>query len=343
MRARTILLTLLLGLLGVIAVGQVLTPAPPSTPEAASVIVIVATPVVAPTPTAKPTPTATPGPLTSFAINAADQADSVNTFGFALLKLLATALGLYVIYKFIRLLFFRSPELVVENFSNASGDATLDTTLPGFSLLLREKLVKEIKRVREYMHETPRLGMKLPFSPDFSLDKEPLLSGTPDQRLDDLVSSLSEFAPKEVKPALPLIKFAFPGRITRVASMLQYRGGAPGELGITFEVTDTAIRQAPRVYTFWEPLAKNVAAANSPATAPAQSTNTGLRQQPQSYVNIAALLERVGLFSDAIDYLKEALKLDKTLKEATRALEASVCKLQVQESGTAAYVAGKKL
>ncbi len=174
---------------------------------------------------------------------------SFNRIVFSLAKVLIILLSLLVIQRIILLIIFRTSQLIIHNFTNASGAEGMEFVLPGLSQLARERLVKEMKgvhqRLKEHIHSSG-----LPTYPP--PDKLPLPQTTPDERLSNLVASLNEFTPEQIDPLVNLLKMIFPVYGTKVTSILQSQGEDYRRLGITFEITDIEGRVASKLYTIWE-------------------------------------------------------------------------------------------
>jgi hypothetical protein len=174
---------------------------------------------------------------------------AASTIVFTLLKLVVLLLSLIIIQRLLLLIFNRSPELIIENFSNSSGNDELDKVLTGFSQLARQGLVGEIEGVRRRVQENIR-GV----GPDAyrSSDKTPLPQATSAQQLNNLLVSLTEITPGQIDSVLQLINVIFPPYGTKVISILQHKGDTPGRVGITFEIKNILGKQAPKLYTIWE-------------------------------------------------------------------------------------------
>ncbi|MEM6752681.1 MAG: hypothetical protein AAF630_06915 [Cyanobacteria bacterium P01_C01_bin.38] len=179
-----------------------------------------------------------------------DQVDkSFNRTVFFLAKVLIILLSIAVIYRVIILVASRSSQLIVDNFTNASGAEGVEFVLPGLSQLGRERLVREMKgvhqRLKQHINTSGLRTYRLP-------DKLPLPQTTPDERLSNLVASLNEFTPEQIDPLVSLLKIIFPSYGTKVISILQSQGADFNRLGITFEVTDIQGHGASKLYTIWE-------------------------------------------------------------------------------------------
>ena len=174
---------------------------------------------------------------------------SFNRTVFFLAKVIIILLSLAVIQRIIILVASRSSQLIVDNFTNASGAEGMEFVLPGLSQLGRERLVREMKGVHQRLKEHINVnGLRTYRHPD----KLPLPQTTPDERLSNLVASLNEFTPDQIDPLVSLLKIIFPTYGTKVTSILQSQGEDYNRLGITFEVTDIQGHGASKLYTIWE-------------------------------------------------------------------------------------------
>ncbi|MEO0688102.1 MAG: hypothetical protein AAFY76_24355, partial [Cyanobacteria bacterium J06649_11] len=175
--------------------------------------------------------------------------ESFNSIVFFLAKVIIILLSLIVIHRIVVLISFRSSQLIIDNFTNASGAEGVEFVLPGLSQLGRERLVREMKGVHQRLKEhISSSGLRTYRRPD----KLPLPQSTPDERLSNLVASLNEFTPSQIDPLVNLLKIVFPPYGTKVTSILQSQGEDYNKLGITFEVTNIQGRGASRLYTIWE-------------------------------------------------------------------------------------------
>ena len=191
-------------------------------------------------------------PNTSFeqVLENLDKVDkSFNRTVFFLAKVIIILLSLAVIQRIIILVASRSSQLIIDNFTNASGAEGMEFVLPGLSQLGRERLVREMKGVHQRLKEHINSnGLRTYRRPD----KLPLPQTTPDERLSNLVASLNEFTPDQIDPLVSLLKIIFPPYGTKVTSILQSQGEDYNRLGITFEVTDIQGHGASKLYTIWE-------------------------------------------------------------------------------------------
>ena len=175
--------------------------------------------------------------------------ESITTILFFLGKIVLILLILIIIQRIFFLILNRSSQLVVDNFSNASGNEELDSVLTGLSQLTRERLVREMKGVHHRLKEHVDKVAPRNYRP---ADRLPLPQATPDQRLTNLVDSLNEFTPDQIDPVVQLINVVFPAYGTKVTSILQSQGYDNEKIGITFEITDIEGHLASKLYTIWE-------------------------------------------------------------------------------------------
>ncbi len=208
--------------------------------------------ITKPTPIAKPTPSQSNKPNMSvpkLTDNLEVVEKNVTRISIIFIKVLAVLLSLLIVYRLILMIFQRSSQLIVDNFINASDAGEMNSVLPGLSQLARERLVGEMKGVHQRMKEHIINQGPQTYHPS---DKLPLPQTTPDQRLGDLVTSLSEFTPEQMHPAVKMLKVIFPPLGTKVTSILQSQGKEYDRLGITFEITNIEGRLSSKLYTVWE-------------------------------------------------------------------------------------------
>lgn len=211
------------------------------------------------TPVSTPTSSATSTPnqskketfsISKFAEDLEAIDKSLTSIAFSLAKVMVVALSLLVLYRLVLLIVYRSSQLVIDNVSNASGADELEKVLPSLSQLARERLVREMKGVRQRVKEHIKTVGPETYRPP---NKLPLPQVTPDQRLADLVASLNELTPDQIDPVVQLLKVIFPPFGTKVTSILQSQGQEHSKLGITFEITNIEGRLSSKLYTIWEP------------------------------------------------------------------------------------------
>ncbi len=187
--------------------------------------------------------------LKKFTQNLREIDASSTSIVFITAKLLVFLLGFLVIWRLIGLIASRSPQLVIDNFTNASGAEELESILPGLSQLARERLLREMKVVHQRVQEHIQRVAPNTYR---STDQIPLPSSIPDQRLTELVTSLKDITPEQIDPLVQLLEIIFPPYGTKVTAMLQSRGEAEQKLGISFEIIDIQGHHASKLYTIWE-------------------------------------------------------------------------------------------
>lgn len=208
--------------------------------------------IARPTPTATSTPSQSNKPrisLTKLTDDLEVVEKNVTRISMILVKVVAALLSLLIVSRIILMIFRRSSQLIVDNFINASDADEMNNVLPGLSQLARERLVGEMKAVRQRVKEHIINQGPESYHPR---DKLPLPQTTPDQRLGELVTSLSEFTPEQMHPAVNVLKVIFPPLGTKVTSILQSQGKEYDRLGITFEITNIEGRLSSKLYTVWE-------------------------------------------------------------------------------------------
>ena len=208
--------------------------------------------ITKPTPTATPTPSQSNKPKMSVPKLTDDLEvveKNVTRIFIIFVKVLAVLLSILIVYRLILMVFQRSSQLIVDNFINASDAAEMKSVLPGLSQLARERLVGEMKGVHQRVKEHIINQGPQTYHPS---DKLPLPQKTPDQRLSNLVTSLTQFTPEQMHPAVKMLKVIFPPVGTKVTSILQSQGKKYDRLGITFEITNIEGRLSSKLYTVWE-------------------------------------------------------------------------------------------
>ncbi|MBD2463923.1 hypothetical protein H6G89_23250 [Oscillatoria sp. FACHB-1407] len=208
-----------------------------------------------------PQPTATSSPATWTTTtdieNFGKQLESFNnattTVISVVVKVGALLFSLVLLQRLLWLMLRRRPELVIENFADASGKDELSKVLPGLTQLARQELIREIKGVRQRVKEHVRCVGPERYRPS---DVSPLPQATSDQRLTSLLASIKEFAPTQLSPIFQLINILFPPFGTKVTGLLQSKDSSPEKLGLTIEITDIQGELVPRLYTIWEPQSK---------------------------------------------------------------------------------------
>ncbi len=297
-----------------------------------------------------PSPTATQPPTISEQITQAEK--SVVDPSLAFLNFVAALLITLLVILIIRRIWYLShtSNLIIETFKNSTSFEGLDKRLTGLSLLTRENLVQELESKRKVIEEYKNLRP----NPNRPPPKFEPPKGASDEQLSNLLKSLQDVTTGEVKTATQLMNLVFLQRGTRVATNLQSLGDIPEKLGISFEVTDLRGQQEPTLYTIWEPSNVKATSSSSPSgthtivsslqsnAVPVASAPNFKRQQAQPYYNLGVLLNRLGLFEDAIKYFEVALMRDTSYDEATRAWAECKSHLQVQQSGASVYSVAKQ-
>jgi len=157
--------------------------------------------------------------------------DTLDISPLEVLGWLAIPLVAFVAYRIYRLyrLTNRNSQLVVAEFGNSSGVASLDKMMPGVSQLARQKLIEEMENLRRKVELSRLSNIEL-------LEKASLPTGVTDTKLTSLITAVAETVPKEVQPVVQLIGLLTSPRGTRVNSYLQLTGDTPGKAGISFEI-----------------------------------------------------------------------------------------------------------
>ncbi len=164
-------------------------------------------------------------------------------------KFVVLLLSFLVVCRLMGLIASRSSQLVIDNFTNATGAEELESILPGLSQLARERLLREMKVVQQRVQEHIERVAPNTYRPT---DQIPLPSSTPDQRLAELVNSLEDITPEQIDPLVQLLAIIFPPYGTKVTAMLQSQGEAYEKIGISFEIIDIQGHHASKLYTIWE-------------------------------------------------------------------------------------------
>ena len=216
-------------------------------------------PQITATPTVTPTTTVTPKSSSQSNNTKASRKDLLKaleevdkgftTFVFLLVKILVALLSLFVIRRFFLLITNRSSQLIIDNFSNATGADEIEGVLPGLSQLARERLAREMKSVYQRSKEhITSVGPQI----HLSSDKFPLPQATANQQLTNFISSVKELTPDQIDPLVQLLAVLFPPYGTKVTGILQSQGEEHKKIGITFEIQDIDNRIAAQIYTIWE-------------------------------------------------------------------------------------------
>jgi hypothetical protein len=196
-----------------------------------------------------PTTTLAPTGLEKFASDADKLAGLLTSLLVTALVLLGV-LALFVLaYQVVRLRFRR--QLVLQDIVNASGVTELDSRIPGLSQLLREQVVEQMSHLADKVRESIAAADLASYSS--LLDPTPLPRNVPDQRLNELIASMTTFASDKAGPALQLLNTVLlRPRGTKVSTTLQRQGDKPGRLGMTFEIADLTGTDVPTPMTVRE-------------------------------------------------------------------------------------------
>ncbi|MCP6761759.1 MAG: hypothetical protein NHB32_24115 [Fischerella sp. CENA71] len=216
-------------------------------------------PQITATPKVTPAITVTPKSSSSPKDTKASEKDLVKTFEeldkgfttivFLLVKILVGLLSLFVIRRFFLLIINRSSQLIIDNFSNATGADEIESVLPGLSQLARERLAREMKSVYQRSKEhINSVGPEI----NLSSTRFPLPQATANQQLTNFISSVKELTPDQIDPLVQLLAVVFPPYGTKVTAILQSQGEEHKRIGITFEIQDIDNRIAAQIYTVWE-------------------------------------------------------------------------------------------
>jgi hypothetical protein len=143
----------------------------------------------------------------------------------------------------------RRRQLVVSAFTNTSGLTELHTTAQGLGQLLRERLVEHLQLTSQQLRDSAERTSLAPTPQTLS---DPVPIGTPDERVSQLVTSLTAFVPQSAGSAVQMLGDLFLRSAgTRVTGTVQ--GGGSGRVGITLELTDLGGHHAPSIETIWAP------------------------------------------------------------------------------------------
>lgn len=219
----------------------------------------VPSPQITATPKVTPAITVTPKSSSPPKNTKASEKDLVKTFEeldkgfttvvFLLVKILVGLLSLFVIRRFFLLIINRSSQLIIDNFSNATGADEIEGVLPGLSQLARERLAREMKSVYQRSKEhITSVGPEI----NLSSTRFPLPQATANQQLTNFISSVKELTPDQIDPLVQLLAVVFPPYGTKVTGILQSQGEEHKRIGITFEIQDIDNRIAAQIYTVWE-------------------------------------------------------------------------------------------
>jgi len=243
------------------------------------------------------------------ASGAPKESDTLDISPLEVLGWLAIPLVAFVAYRIYRLyrLTNRNSQLVVAEFGNSSGVASLDKMMAGVSQLARQKLIEEMENLRRKVELSRLSNIEL-------LEKASLPTGVTDTKLTSLITAVAETVPKEVQPVVQLIGLLTSPRGTRVNSYLQLTGDTPGKAGISFEILDIESVREPESFTIWEePL------NDGPALA-ANGTPGGVDEAALALYELGLLYEARGALEQAKSMYEESLKKEPAYPAATEAL-----------------------
>lgn len=144
--------------------------------------------------------------------------------------------------------FARTTNLVVDPFTNATGEDTFGKTLGGLHQLARKFLVDEMNALQARMRLYKNIGPN-----GYNVPIPPVPEGTSDTQLSDLLKSLKDITTKEVSTAVQLLSLVFVPRGTKVTSTLHCLGD-DSRAAFSLEVIDLQGQQEPVMYTIREPL-----------------------------------------------------------------------------------------
>jgi tetratricopeptide (TPR) repeat protein len=278
-----------------------------------------------------PTTTLAPTGLEKFASDADKLAGLLTSLLVTALVLLGV-LALFVLaYQVVRLRFRR--QLVLQDIVNASGVTELDSRIPGLSQLLREQVVEQMSHLADKVRESIAAADLASYSS--LLDPTPLPRNVPDQRLNELIASMTTFASDKAGPALQLLNTVLlRPRGTKVSTTLQRQGDKPGRLGMTFEIADLTGTDVPTPMTVREVMPGKAKPKPETESAPEELAEPAGRlgraisvfgrllhpaaRQPQSpgeadkataaHLLLGARYEAVGALDEAMAEYVEALK-----------------------------------
>jgi tetratricopeptide (TPR) repeat protein len=233
--------------------------------------------------------------------------DAMYSFPFSLLKLILIILAAIIILKVVHILFrdllnkSSKRQLFIENIVNASADKSLDDVLPGFSEIMREKILANLDRIEETIsvrkekmaiNEFGRPPEYLYIPPEADM-----------QPVKELTDSIKDVVPDEVKPILPFLAFIYPKPDgVKISCTLQGHKDLSEILGVTSKISDVRYKRKTEIRTFWENSKKEAICPNTQQILPVEKSDI--------LWDIANSLEQAGLFVDALKYKKEALKIN---------------------------------
>ena len=218
------------------------------TPVQKTVPTAVSTPVATSPPTTTTTPVAatTPAPTLKDTITNIEGTifDPIVAMLGYLAVVLITVLVLVVV-KFIWDYGWKN-NLVIDAFTNATGDDTLDKVQPGLNQLTRKSLAEALEVVSNYINQYEK-GL-------YPLPKPPPPEATSNKQISSLLKTLADISPGNVKAAVQLLSLVLGPSGTKVACTLHFHRYASvnGILGIGLEIIDLQGSKDPLYMTFWE-------------------------------------------------------------------------------------------
>src|SRR5579885_2101211 len=173
--------------------------------------------------------------------------DVAKLAGGFLLVALAVLIAPLLLYR-LRELVLRPPELVIDEFTNASGQDFLDKMTAGLSAQMREEVINEGLNARRLFRERGATVLPRGYS---TPDDWPLPTRVEDYAVARLEAGLKGSLTQSIAPFAHLIGILLPANGHRVSCTLQLGRAPLAQLGITAEITDLRGRESPRIHTFW--------------------------------------------------------------------------------------------
>ena len=174
----------------------------------------------------------------------------------AVLRILGVLFGTFVVLRLLRLL--RSPvQLLVPDYLYAPSGGSATEPRPGLSLdarrMLKDALGQTTDRASNSIQPLFR-GGRLLFGrgSGSNADRRLLPRAVPDQRLTNLLTSLSMVAPDPAKQVIQFANLLQRQRGTHVTGVLQHHHDGPGGLGITLTLADIEGRWSTPPFTLME-------------------------------------------------------------------------------------------
>ena len=219
------------------------------TPTQKTAPVVVSTPVTTTTPSTTPTPTAPATTAPTLKDRITNTEGTIFDPIIAALDYVAVVLIAVLIIVVFKLVWDYSGKtnLVIDAFTNATGDNTLDKVLPGLNQLTRKKLAEALEVVRDDINKYIDPGLE-------QLSETPPPEPTSNEQLTNVLKSLTDVSPGNTKTAVQLLSLVFGPSGTRVVTTLHCLGDASvyGTLGIGLEIMDLQGRKEPVSWSCWE-------------------------------------------------------------------------------------------